>query len=70
VPDLTLCLLCLALLSPSVPRQLTEYFSGIRDRAPWLEPYRPQGEGDFSGLLRYLQENKEGLNNLATQLLG
>lgn len=48
-------------------RVISDYFYSLKQNASWLEPYKPANGSDFSGLRRFVEDNKDRLNNIGTQ---
>ena len=62
--------LTLTALRHPVDRVISAYFYSLRVDAPFLEGYKPQNDTDFTGLMRFVEENPIDSNNLMTQHLG
>ncbi|KAL4447484.1 hypothetical protein ABPG75_004703 [Micractinium tetrahymenae] len=66
-PEQTISLV--ALRHP-VDRVISDYFYSLKQNASWLNPYKPANSSDFSGLRRFVEDNRDKLNNINTQMLG
>ncbi|KAL4853494.1 hypothetical protein ACK3TF_005517 [Chlorella vulgaris] len=61
--------LTITALRHPVERVISAYYYSLRVDAPFIAAYRPANETDFSGLIRFVDDNPTVGNNLMTQVM-
>jgi hypothetical protein len=61
--------LTITALRHPVERVISAYYYSLRVDAPFLAGYKPANETDFSGLVRFVDDNPTAGNNLMTQVM-